>query len=62
MREAAVENLQEAAERLQEIAGSEEFEKARDDLVDQQKSCSKDSPDHNTAERPPEVLLKLLLI
>jgi len=34
MREAAVENLQEAAERLQKVAGSEEFEKARDEIVE----------------------------
>lgn len=33
MQEAALENLEEATERLQETAGSEEFEKARDELV-----------------------------
>ncbi len=33
MRQQAVKNLQDAAERLQKISGSKEFEKARDDLV-----------------------------
>lgn len=33
MREGAVENIQDAAQRLQKIAGSKEFEKARDNLV-----------------------------
>jgi hypothetical protein len=33
MRKTAVENLQEAADNLQKVAGSKEFEKARDDLT-----------------------------
>lgn len=33
MKQAAIENLQEAAKNLQKVAGSKEFEKARDDLV-----------------------------
>ncbi len=33
MKQAAIENLKDAAENLQKVAGSKEFEKARDDLV-----------------------------